>query len=108
MREPRVSAKGSGNEKLDLALRVPRQTSATNRAGSWAGAGVVGDAGAGALSLSGHIATETLSVTSTFYYTLDTLWPYGQVILQSTIEGPSPPKAPPKPGPPTCKGTKCT
>jgi hypothetical protein len=56
---------------------------------------------------SGHFATESLPATSTFYYTLDTFWPYGQVILQSTIEGPSPPKAPPKPGPPTCKGTTC-
>jgi hypothetical protein len=55
----------------------------------------------------GHTATESLPATSTFYYTLDTYWPYGQVILHSTIDGPTPPKAPPKPGPPKCKGTKC-
>jgi hypothetical protein len=54
----------------------------------------------------GHTATKYLPATSTFYYTLDTYWPYGQVILHSTIEGPKPPKAP-KPGPPTCKGSTC-
>jgi hypothetical protein len=55
----------------------------------------------------GHAETNILPATSTFYYTLDTYYPYGQVIFHSTIEGPSPPKTPPKPGPPTCKGTKC-
>jgi len=54
----------------------------------------------------GNPATKYLRATSTFYYTLDTYWPYGQVILHSTIEGPKPPKAP-KPGPPSCKGSTC-
>ena len=54
----------------------------------------------------GHGETNTLPATSTFYYTLDTFYPYGQVILHSTIEGPSPPKKPGS-GPPTCKGTAC-
>jgi hypothetical protein len=52
----------------------------------------------------GAAATSSLPATSMFYYTLDTFWPYGQVILRS-IEGPLPPK---KPTPPTCKGTTCT
>lgn len=54
----------------------------------------------------GSPATTTAQASSTFYYTLDTYRPYGQVILQSTIKwGPLSP--PPKPVPPTCTGTKC-
>ena len=46
----------------------------------------------------GVTGTMTTQATSTFYYTLDTFQPYGQVILTSTILGPPPPhKLPPPP-----------
>jgi len=45
---------------------------------------------------------------STFYYTLDTYHPYGQVILQSTIKSARSPLPSPKPVKPGCKGTTCT
>ncbi len=45
---------------------------------------------------------------STFYYTLDTFHPYGQVILQSTIKAPRSPIPSPKPVKPGCKSTTCT
>ena len=44
--------------------------------------------------------------SSTFYYTLDTLSPYGQVLLKSTVTGPMPPL--PRPTIPHCKGPTCT
>ncbi len=45
---------------------------------------------------------------STFYYTLDTFHPYGQVILQSTIKSARSPLPSPKPVKPGCRGTTCT
>jgi hypothetical protein len=54
----------------------------------------------------GQPATTTTAATSTFYYTLDTFSPYGQVILKSTIKWGSPLPLPSKSVPP-CKGTKC-
>jgi hypothetical protein len=54
-----------------------------------------------------HVEPSEGFVGSTFYYTLDTFHPYGQVILQSTIKSARslPSGKPVKPG---CKGTACT
>ena len=54
----------------------------------------------------GRKATHTTRARSTFYYTLDNFYPYGQVILKRTVVGGLAPK-PPKPPPPRCKGTTC-
>ena len=50
---------------------------------------------------------QTLNRASqpTFYYTLDTFDPYGQLIMRTTVLGP--PVTIVKPPPPTCRGTKC-
>jgi hypothetical protein len=48
----------------------------------------------------GLYASPFQRAESTFYYTLSTLNPYGEVILKSTIEGPVATRTPPTP---TCK-----
>ncbi|MGA2007228.1 MAG: DUF4185 domain-containing protein [Solirubrobacteraceae bacterium] len=52
----------------------------------------------------GTRATADTRASTTIYYTLDTFVPYGQLILRSTILGPS---IPTKPGKPSCHGTSC-
>jgi hypothetical protein len=47
--------------------------------------------------------SQTTRAQTTIYYTISTHDPYGQVIVQSTIDGPVPPRQPP----PSCKGTAC-
>lgn len=45
----------------------------------------------------GHPASATVAAESTFYYTISTLNPYGEVIVRSTIQGPPPSKRQGKP-----------
>lgn len=55
----------------------------------------------------GTSATAAAAATSTFYYTVSSFKPYGVVIMKTTVKWGYPLPLPPKPAPPSCKGTKC-